>query len=54
MTHDRPTESEVFAFAARHGITEAQAREILTEHGEDESKLEEAVKNLVHFFKAPS
>jgi hypothetical protein len=53
MTH-HPTESEVFAFAARHGITEQQAREILSEHGEDESKLEEAVRNLVHFFKAPS
>lgn len=53
MPHE-PTEAEIRAFAARHGITEQQAREILAEHGQDESRLEEAARNLAHFLKAPS
>jgi hypothetical protein len=54
MHHAPPPETEVRAFAARYGITEAQARQILSEHGHDESKLEEAAKSLAHFFRAPS
>ena len=49
-----PDPDQVRAFASRHGITEEQARQILEEHGEDESKLEEAARNLAHFLKAPS
>ena len=49
-----PDPDQVRAFASRYGITEEQARQILEEHGEDESKLEEAAKNLAHFLKAPS
>jgi hypothetical protein len=49
-----PDEEGVSAFARRHRITRLQARELLREHGGDQSRLEEAVRNLAHFLRAPS
>ena len=53
MAHE-PTPAEIRAFAERNGLTEDQAREILTRHGEDEGGLAAALENLKHFLKAPS
>ena len=53
MTHE-PTRAEIDAFAARHGLTEAQARRVLGEHGSDESTWSETARSLIHFLKAPS
>ena len=53
MTRE-PTNAEVGQYAERHGLTEDQARQLLTEHGHDETGLAEALRNLRHFLKAPS
>lgn len=53
MAHE-PSDAEIRSFAARHALTEAQARELLTEHGHDEDRLSEALRSLKHFLKAPS
>ena len=53
MTHE-PTDTEVRGFARRHQLTEDQARQLLTEHGHDDSRLSEALQSLKHFLKAPS
>jgi hypothetical protein len=53
MAHE-PTPEEIQAFAKRHALTEDQARQLLTEHGHDESRLSEALQSLKHFLKAPS
>ena len=44
---------EVRRFALRHGLTEEQARRVLEEHGEDESRWSEAARSLIHFLKSP-
>lgn len=53
MTHHASAD-EIRAFAKRHGLTDDQARRVLTEHGADESAWDETARNLVHFLKAPS
>jgi hypothetical protein len=53
MAHD-PTASEIRAYAERHQLTDGQARELLTEHGHDETSLSEALQSLKHFLKSPS
>ena len=51
---NEPTAAEIRAFAERYLLTDDQARELLIEHGHDESRLSEAVESLKHFLKAPS
>lgn len=51
---DNPDTAEVLAFAERHGLTEEQARRVLSEHGADESGWGDAARSLLHFLKAPS
>jgi len=51
---DHPTDEEVRAFAARHALTEQQARRVLDEHGADESTWGDTARSLIHFLKAPS
>ena len=46
--------AEILAYAEQHGLTDDQARLLLTEHGHDESGLSEALQSLKHFLKAPS
>jgi|EndMetStandDraft_2_1072991.scaffolds.fasta_scaffold1907881_2 hypothetical protein len=53
MTHD-PTAAEIRAYAEEHGLTDDQARQLLSEHGHDESRLSEALQSLKHFLQAPS
>jgi hypothetical protein len=53
MTHE-PTADAIRAYAARHGLTDDQARQLLTEHGHDETRLGEALQSLKHFLQAPS
>ena len=53
MAH-APSAAEIRAFAERHGLTDDQARQVLTEHGSNESAWDETVRNLIHFLKAPS
>jgi hypothetical protein len=53
MAHD-PTTAEIRAYAERHGLTDEQARRLLFEHGQDETRLEEALRSLRHFLRAPS
>jgi hypothetical protein len=53
MTHE-PTADEIRAYAERHGLTDDQARQLLTEHGHDETRLGEALQSLKHFLQAPS
>ena len=53
MAHE-PTAEEVRAFAQEHKLTDDQARLLLTEHGENEGGLTEALQSLKHFLKAPS
>jgi len=53
MTHD-PAAAEIRACAERHALSDDQARQLLTEHGHDESRLSEALESLKHFLKAPS
>ena len=53
MTHD-PTAAEIRAYAERHALTDDLARQLLAEHGHDENRLEEALRSLKHFLKAPS
>ena len=48
------TAAEIRAYAAQHGLSDDQARQLLAEHGHDETGLEEALRNLKHFLKAPS
>lgn len=50
----RMTDEELEVFAARNGLTVAQARRVIDEHGPDESGWSEAARSLVHFLKAPS
>ena len=49
-----PTALEIQAFAARHSLTDQQARSVLADHGSDESAWDETVRNLIHFLKSPS
>jgi len=49
-----PSAEDIRAFAEEHGLSDDQARELLTEHGHDESRLAQAVETLRHFLKAPS
>lgn len=49
-----PTTEEVRVFAQQHSLTEDQARQLLTEHGQDEGELSQALESLRHFLKAPS
>ena len=44
----------ISAFADKHGITPQQARQVLAEHGHDESKLRAALESLARFLQAPS
>ncbi len=37
---------EVAAFAKKHGITPDQARDLITKHGADRAKLDEAAAHL--------
>ena len=53
MAHE-PTAAEIRTYAERHALTDDQARQLLTEHGHDESSLSEALQSLKHFLKAPS
>jgi hypothetical protein len=53
MAHE-PTDADVRAFAATHRLSEDQARQLLTEHGDDEDRLAEGLRSLKHFLKAPS
>ncbi len=53
MTHE-PSEAEIRNFALAHDLTDEQARQLLAEHGTDESRLSEALQSLKHFLKAPS
>ena len=53
MAHE-PTAAAIRAYAERHALTDDQARQLLTEHGHDESRLSEALESLKHFLKAPS
>jgi hypothetical protein len=53
MTRE-PTSAEIRAFAVQHALTEDQARQLLTEHGHDESRLSQALESLKHFLRAPS
>ena len=53
MTDHTPDPAEIRAFAALHGLTNEQARQLLAEH-RAESGLEEALRNLKHFLRAPS
>ena len=53
MTHAY-SDAEIRAFALRHQLTEEQARRVLSEHGHDESRWDEAARSLLHFLKAPS
>lgn len=53
MAH-APTAAEIRALAERHGLTDDQARRVLSEHGPDENAWDEAARNLIHFLKAPS
>ena len=53
MAHE-PTAAEIRAYAEQHGLTDDQARLLLTEHGHDESGVSEALESLRHFLKAPS
>jgi len=48
------TDEELLAFARRNGLTVDQARQVIDQHGPDESGWSEAARNLVHFFRAPS
>ena len=48
------TEEDLRLFAVRNGLTEAQARRVIGEHGADDEKWDEAARNLVRFLKAPS
>ena len=50
----KPDPAEVRAFAARHRLTEDQARGVLADHGPDESRWDETARSLLHFLKAPS
>lgn len=45
---------DIARIRAKYGVSEEQAREILDKGGPDESGIEEAARNLVHFLKAPS
>jgi hypothetical protein len=53
MAHE-PTAAEIRAYAEQHGLTDDQARQLLIEHGHDETSLGEALQSLKHFLKAPS
>ena len=53
MAHE-PTAAEIRAYAEHHGLSDDQARQLLTDHGHDESGLSEALQSLKHFLKAPS
>ena len=53
MTYSH-SDAEIRAFALEHGLTYQQARQLLTEHGENEGGLAEALQSLKHFLKAPS
>ena len=53
MAHE-PTAAEIRAYAEQHGITDDQARQLLSEHGHDESTLSKALQSLKHFLQAPS
>jgi len=53
MAHD-PTAAEIRAYARTHGLTDDQARQLLMEHGGDETRMSEALQSLKHFLKAPS
>ena len=53
MTHAY-SDSEIRAFALRHQLTEEQARRVLSEHGDDESRWDETARSLLHFLRAPS
>ena len=53
MAHE-PTAAEIRAYAERHGLTDDQARQLLMEHGGDETRLSEALQSLKHFLKSPS
>ena len=53
MGHE-PTAAEIRAYAEQHGLSGDQARQLLAEHGRDETGLAEALHSLKHFLKAPS
>lgn len=53
MAHELSAD-ELRAFAARHQLTEDQARRVLDEHGPDEDTWDEKARSLLHFLKAPS
>lgn len=53
MAHELSAD-ELRAFAARHQLTEEQARRVLDEHGPDEGAWDEKAHSLLHFLKAPS
>ena len=53
MAHE-PTAAEVRAYAERHALTDDRARQLLSEHGHDETSLSQALQSLKHFLKAPS
>ena len=50
----QPTAAEIRAYAERHALTVDQARQLLSEHGHDETSLSQALQSLKHFLKAPS
>ncbi len=53
MVHE-PTAAEIRAYAERHQLTDDQARRLLSEHGNDETSLSEALRSLKHFLKSPT
>jgi hypothetical protein len=56
MSTDRPRPDpgvRARELALRHGVPEEQVRPLLDQH-DDESKLEEAIRNIAHFLRAPS
>jgi hypothetical protein len=54
MAEARRDDVRVREFAETHGLTIAQAREIIERHGDDENALAEAARSLAHFLRAPS
>ncbi|HLV07813.1 MAG TPA: hypothetical protein VKY80_09085 [Croceibacterium sp.] len=53
MAH-QPTPAEIRSFAIRHGVTDEQAKRMLTDHGPNEDGWDETARSLLHFLKAPS
>jgi len=54
MDNSARHEKKVREFAHQHKLTTEQARMLLDDHGDDEGRLAEAVRTLVHFIRAPS